>query len=121
MINDDVFSQNRDKIITRNCKWAKNFFKESLAARVNADNFVVLIEYLNKDILEDELNSIIKKNEQQLCKRYGISFRYLWCMLQKIQKNDVIFIRWANMARKYAKDSKTNKLVFITKLWVKFW
>lgn len=120
MINDVFSYKIGDKIIQGIANELKNFFsKESLVARVSADNFVVLVEYLNKDILEEKLNNIIKKmssNSYVKDMEYHLDIYGGVCCREDSEKNDVnTILDRANMARKYAKDSKTNKLVFYNK------
>ena len=65
MINDVFSYKTGDKIIQGIAEELRySFNKESLVARVSADNFVVMLEYQDKDVLEEELNDIIEKNEQ---------------------------------------------------------
>ena len=120
MINDVFSYKIGDKIIQGIANELKNFFsRESLVARVNADNFVVLIEYLNKDILEDELNSIIKKMSSSSYVKdmeYHLDIYGGVCCREDSEKNDVnTILDRANMARKYAKERKNNKIVFYNK------
>lgn len=120
MIND-VFSYKKgDKIIQGIANELKEFFpKESLVARVSADNFVVLVKYLNKDILEDDLNDIIKRmssNRYVKDMEYHLDIYGGVCCREDSEKNDVnTILDRANMARKYAKDSKSKKLIFYNK------
>lgn len=120
MINDVFSYKTGDKIIQGIACELKNFFpKESLVARVNADNFVVLVEYLNKEILEEDLNKIIKKmsnNNYVKDMEYHLDIYGGVCCREDCEKNDVnTILDRANMARKYAKDSKSKEVTFYNK------
>lgn len=121
MINDVFSYKTGDKIIQGIAEELRySFNKESLVARVSADNFVVMLEYQDKDVLEEELNDIIKKMSSNSYVRdmeYHLDIYGGVCCREDCEKNDVnTMLDRANMARKHAKDSKTKKLVFYNKI-----
>ena len=121
MINDVFSYKTGDKIIQGIAEELRySFNKESLVARVSADNFVVMLEYQDKDALEEELNDIIKKMSSNSYVRdmeYHLDIYGGVCCREDCEKNDVnTMLDRANMARKHAKDSKTKKLVFYNKI-----